>query len=247
MLRILASGLKTGLQSKTNRVYLVALAGKPTQLSQYNRLTPLKETFMPIVKYEVEMTPENAPLIDQINRLVMGETYTEEAPAKTASKPATKPAAKTEEKDAGGSAEEEMSLADFKAVVKKAKADNGEEFCKEILEANGAKAGPLGRMVSAIDADDYADVVAALEAGPTDSGKEEADEEEEDDGFGDEEEDDDSEVDAEAVKKAAKAYAKEVGRDEAKEIMNKHGAATLTKIGDCSDKQLQAMFKEFTA
>lgn len=203
---------------------------------------------MPIVKYEIEMIPENAALIDQINRLVMGDAYTEEAPAKTASKntskPATKPAAKTEKKDAGGSAEEEMSLADFKAVVKKAKADHGEDFCKEILEANGAKAGPLGRMVSAIDADEYADVVAALEAGPSDSGKEE---EEEDDGFGEEEEDDDSEVDAEAVKKAAKAYAKEVGRDEAKEIMNKHGAATLTKIGDCSQKQLQAMFKEFTA
>lgn len=203
---------------------------------------------MPIVKYEVEMTPENAALIDQINRLVMGDTYTEEAPAKSASKNTSKPAAKetakTETKDTGGSAEEEMSLADFKEVVKKAKANNGEDFCKEILEANGAKAGPLGRMVSAIDADDYVDVVAALEAGPAEKADEPKDEE--DDDFDDEEEDD-SEIDAEAVKKAAKAYAKEVGRDEAKEIMNKHGAATLTKIADCSEKQLQAMFKEFTA
>ena len=199
---------------------------------------------MPIVKYEVEMTPENAALIDQINRLILGESYTEEAPAKPAAKSASKPEPKkTEAKDTGGSAEEEMSLADFKAVVKQAKADHGEDFCKEVLEANGAKAGPLGRMVSAIDADDYADVVATLEAGPEEkAGKAE---DEEDDKFDDEE--DESEIDVEAVKKAAKAYAKEVGRDEAKEIMNKHGAATLTKIGDCSEKQLQAMFKEFTA
>lgn len=199
---------------------------------------------MPFVNYQVEMTPENAPLIDQINRLIMGETYTEEAPAKSNSKPAAKTETKkAESKDTGGSAEEEMSLADFKAVVKKTKADHGEDFCKEVLEENGAKAGPLGRMVSAVDADDYADVVAILEAGPADSGKEE---EEEDDEFGDEEEDE-SEVDVEAVKKAAKAYAKEVGRDEAKEIMSKHGAASLTKIGDCNEKQLKAMFKEFTA
>lgn len=199
---------------------------------------------MPIVKYEVEMTPENAPLIDQINRLVMGDAYTEEAPAKTASKNTSKPASeKAETKPAAkDSDDDEMSLADFKAVVKKAKADHGEDFCKETLEANGAKTGPLGRMVSAIDADDYADVVVALEAGPS----EKAEDPEDDDDF-DDEEDDNSEVDAEAVKTAAKAYAKEVGRDEAKEIMNKHGAATLTKIADCSEKQLQAMFKEFTA
>jgi hypothetical protein len=97
-------------------------------------------------------------------------------------------------------------------------------------------------MVSAIDADDYADLVATFTAGPAEQA------EEEDDGFGDDEEaDDTSEVTADAVKVAAKAYAKEVGRDEAKEIMNSNGAATLTKIADCTAKQLQAMFKAFTA
>lgn len=194
---------------------------------------------MPFVNYQVEMTPENAALIDQINRLVMGDAYTEEASAKSASKTTSKPA-KEEVKNT--EAEQGISLADFKAAVKKAKTDHGEDFCKEVLEANGAKAGPLGRMVSAIDTDDYAYVVGALEAGPA----EKADEPEDEDDEFDDEEEDDSEVDAEAVKKAAKAYAKEVGRDEAKEIMNKHGAATLTKIGDCSEKQLKAMFKEFT-
>jgi len=138
-----------------------------------------------------------------------------------------------------------MSLADFKTAVKKAKAEHGEDFTTATLVANGAKAGdPLGRMVSAIDVEGYADVIAIFEAGPAAA----TEEDEEDDGFDeDEEAEDNSEVTAGAVKLAAKAYAKEVGRDEAKEIMNSNGAATLTKIADCTAKQLQAMFKAFTA
>ena len=215
------------------------------------------------VIYEIEMNAENAPMIDQVNRLLLGEGYTEEAPAKTTKPAATKPAAKPAatkpaakpaatkppakpaakvEKDTGGDSDDEMSLADFKTAVKKAKAEHGEDFITATLVANGAKAGnPLGRMVSSIDADDYTDIVAAFVAGPT----EQAEEAEEDD-FDDEEEDS-SEVTADAVKAAAKAYAKEVGRDEAKEIMNSNGAATITKIADCTAKQLQAMFKAFTA
>jgi len=216
------------------------------------------------VIYEIEMNAENAPMIDQVNRLLLGEGYTEEAPAKTTKPAATKPAAKPAatkpaakpaatkppakpaakvEKDTGGDSDDEMSLADFKTAVKKAKAEHGEDFITATLVANGAKAGnPLGRMVSSIDADDYTDIVAAFVAGPT----EQAEEAEEDD-FDDEESEDSSEVTADAVKVAAKAYAKEVGRDEAKEIMNSNGAATLTKIADCTAKQLQAMFKAFTA
>jgi len=222
------------------------------------------------VIYEIEMNAENAPMIDQVNRLLLGNGHTAEAgvavkgdakpaatkpaatkpaakPAATkpAAKPAaTKPAAKVE-KETPATDDDEMSLADFKTAVNKAKAEHGEEFCKQTLEAKGAKKNdPLGRMVSAIDADDYADLVAAFVEGPT----EQAEEAEEDDGFGDDEEaEDSSEVTADAVKVAAKAYAKEVGRDEAKEIMNSNGAATLTKIADCTAKQLQAMFKAFTA
>ena len=146
------------------------------------------------VIYEIEMNAENAPMIDQVNRLLLGEGYTEEAPAKTtkpaatkpaatkpaatkpaakpaatkpaakpaATKPPAKPAAKVE-KDTGGDSDDEMSLADFKTAVKKAKAEHGEDFITATLVANGAKAGnPLGRMVSSIDADDYTDIVAAL-------------------------------------------------------------------------------------
>jgi len=203
---------------------------------------------MPKVIYEIEMNAENAPMIDQLNRLLLGKGYTEQAavPAKSQTKPAaTKATAKATnkvEKDTGGDSDDEMSMVDFKTAVKKAKAEHGEDFTTATLVANGAKAGdPLGRMVSAIDTEDYAEVVALFVAGPEDaSAIDEADEFEE-------EEEDSSEVTAEAVKVAAKAYAKEVGRDEAKEIMNSNGAATLAKIADCTAKQLQVMFKAFTA
>jgi len=201
------------------------------------------------VIYEIEMNAENAPMIDQVNRLLLGNGYTEEAavPAKTEAKAAaTKPPAKTAakvEKDTGGDSYDEMSLADFKTAVKKAKAEHGEDFTTATLVATGAKAGdPLGRMVSSIDDSDYTDIVALFVAGPGDDA-----DEDDDDGLDDEESEDTSEVTADAVKVAAKAYAKEVGRDEAKEIMNSNGAATLTKIADCTAKQLQAMFKAFTA
>ena len=201
------------------------------------------------VIYEIEMNAENAPMIDQVNRLLLGNGYKAETavPEKTeaklaATKPPAKPAAKVE-KDTGGDSDDEMSLADFKTAVKKAKAEHGEDFTTATLVANGAKAGdPLGRMVSSLDADDYADIVALFVAGPGDDA-----DEDDDDGLDDEESEDTSEVTADAVKVAAKAYAKEVGRDEAKEIMNSNGAATLTKIADCTAKQLQAMFKAFTA
>ena len=196
------------------------------------------------VIYEIEMNAENAPMIDQVNRLLLGEGYTEETAAKTpsnkgADKAESKAESKAEEPASKGDTDT-MSLSAFKKAVKKAKAEHGEDFVKSCLESGGGKAGdPLGRMVSAIDADEYADIVATFLVVP-------AEQAEEDDGLEDEEEDS-SEVTADAVKVAAKAYAKEVGRDEAKEIMNSNGAATLTKIADCTAKQLQAMFKAFTA
>jgi len=180
----------------------------------------------------------------------LGRGYTEEAvtPTKTEAAPAaTKPPAKTAakaEKETPATDDDEMSLADFKTAVKKAKAEHGEDFTTGTLVGWGAKAGdPLGRMVSAIDVEGYADIIAIFEAGPAAA----TEDDEEDDVLDEEESEDTSEVTADAVKVAAKAYAKEVGRDEAKEIMNSNGAATLTKIADCTAKQLQVMFKAFTA
>lgn len=215
------------------------------------------------VTYTIELTPENAPKIDAINRIILGTAYStmetkvaateiEKAATKAsaqaaktttkADKPATKAKAEPKAEESTGA-----TLDDVKSAAKKAKADHGEEFAMEVLKTAGvAVAATLGRSMAKIDADMYDAIIAAWVEGPQateQTSDEPEDDLDEDDGFGDDEEDT-SEVTADAVKTALKAYSKEVGRDEAKEIMQKHGAAALSKVGDCTPKQLSAMFAE---
>ena len=215
------------------------------------------------VTYAIELTPENAPKIDAINRIILGTAYsTVEAKvaateieqkatkasaqaAKTttkADKPATKAKAEPKAEESTGA-----TLDDVKSAAKKAKADHGEDFAMEVLKTAGVDvAATLGRSMAKIDADMYEAIIAAWEEGPqtTEQASDEPEDDglDDDDGFGDDE--DTAEVTADAVKTALKAYAKEVGRDEAKEIMQKHGAAALSKVDDCTPKQLSAMFAE---
>lgn len=212
---------------------------------------------MNFIKYQIAATTENADLITAITKLMLeaGQADTpvtdaKAAPAKEVSKPtATKTPTFAERFEAFKEATSGATLADLKDAIKAARAAHGEEFCKIVLIANGAKDSTLGRMASAIDEDNYADTIAQLNAGPTETTVDEPEDDglddEEDDGLG--EEDDDSEVTADAVKLAAKAYAKEIGRVEAKDIMNANGASALSKIDDCTPDQLKAMFKAFTA
>lgn len=216
------------------------------------------------VTYAIELTPENAPKIDAINRILLGTAYTS-VDAKVAAteieKEATKASAQAKADKAvkadnqkvaqQAKAEQEaeasdVSLDDVKKAAKKAKADHGEDFAMEVLKAAGVEvATTLGRSMSKIDEDMYEAIIAAWEEGPqpTEQASDEPEDDlDDDDGFDDEE--DTSEVTAEAVKTALKAYAKEVGRDEAKEIMTKHGATALSKVDDCTPKQLRAMFAE---
>lgn len=198
------------------------------------------------VTYSIALTPENADKIDQVNRILLGESYTAEAPAKAPAKePAKKAApAKTETTTESSG----LTLDQVKRAAKKAKSAHGEDFANSVLDEFDVKAASsLGRRMSAIDEGDYDAIVEKWAAGPQVT--EQASDEPEydlDDGFDDDDGlgDDESEVTADAVKTALKAYAKEVGRDEAKEIMQKHGAAALSKVDDCTPAQLKAMFAE---
>lgn len=187
------------------------------------------------VTYAIELTPENAPKIDAINRIILGSAY-----STVEAKVAATEIEKAEESTGA-------TLDDVKNAAKKAKADHGEEFAMEVLKTAGVDvAATLGRSMAKIDADMYDAIIADWVEGPqvTEQASDEPEDDlDEDDGFGDDEEDT-SEVTADAVKTALKAYAKEVGRDEAKEIMQKHGAAALSKVDDCTPKQLAAMFAE---
>lgn len=217
------------------------------------------------VTYAIELTPENAPKIDAINRIILGTAYStvetkvaateieQKATKASAQAKADKAVAADNQKVAQqAKAEQEaeapsVTLDDVKKAAKKAKADHGEEFTMEVLKTAGVDvAATLGRSMAKIDADMYEAIIAAWVEGPQtteQSSDEPEDDLDEDDGFGDDEEDT-SEVTADAVKTALRAYAKEVGRDEAKEIMQKHGAAALSKVDDCTPKQLSAMFAE---
>jgi len=218
------------------------------------------------VTYAIELTPENAPKIDAINRIILGSAYsTMEAKvaATEIEQKATKASAQAkadkvvkadnqkvaQQAKAEQEAEESTGakLDDVKSAAKKAKDDHGEDFAMEVLKTAGVDvAATLGRSMAKIDADMYDAIIAAWVEGPqaTEQASDEPEDDlDEDDGFGEDEEDT-SEVTADAVKTALKAYAKEVGRDEAKEIMQKHGAAALSKVDDCTPKQLSAMFAE---
>ena len=216
------------------------------------------------VTYAIELTPENAPKIDAINRIILGSAYStveakvaateieQKATKASAQAKADKAVAADNQKVAQqAKAEQEaeassVTLDDVKKAAKKAKADHGEDFAMEVLKAAGVEVGTtLGRSMAKIDADMYEAIIAAWVEGPQPT--EQASDEPEDDGLDDDgfdDEEDTAEVTADAVKTALKAYAKEVGRDEAKEIMQKHGAAALSKVDDCTPKQLSAMFAE---
>lgn len=188
------------------------------------------------VTYSIALIPENAEKIYQVNRILLGESYTAEAPAEAAKPEAapTKPEAPAAEKPKA----EGLTLDQLKRAAKKAKSEHGEEFANSVLDGFDVKAAAsLGRRMSAINEGDYQAIVDLWADGPK-AELEAEDDLDEDDGLGD----DESEVTADAVKVALRAYAKEVGRAEAKEIMTKNGASALSKVDDCTPAQLKAMF-----
>lgn len=213
------------------------------------------------VIYAIELIPENAGKIDAINRIILGESYTAEAPATTGlgiieeiekSKPKseakTEPKAKAEpKKESKAGTASKVTFDTFKAAAKKAKADHGEDFVKEMIEQAGAELeSTLLKSVSAVDAELRQEIMDLWIAGPTeqaaDEPEDDLDDDLEDDGL--DEDEADADIDPEAVKTALKAYSKSEGREAAKEIMTKNGAVALSKVSDCSQKQLAAMMKE---
>ena len=192
------------------------------------------------VTYSISLIPENAAKIDAVNKILLGDSYSQEptAPKKSA-KTVTEVASSTESKES--SADVGVTLESFKSAAKKAKSDHGEDFTMAVLKEAGVEvAATLGRSMSKVDGSDYKAIMDVWLEGP--QATEQADDSSDDD-FDDEEEDE-SEVTVDAVKLALKAYAKEKGRDEAKAIMIENGASALSKVDDCTPKQLSAMMSK---
>ena len=113
---------------------------------------------MNYVNYQVELIPENAGVIDQINNLLItGDTpSTSKTEAKTTS-------SKTSTSNSG----DEVTLEQLKTAAKAAKKDHSEEFAMQVLKDAGVDvAASLGRSMGKVDPGDYADIIKAWEAGP---------------------------------------------------------------------------------
>lgn len=193
--------------------------------------------------YQIELTPENASKIDAINKVLLGESYSQEETAVKAPKPAasksSKKPTKTTEPEAPASG---LSLEDIRSAAKAAKAEFGEEFTMQVLKDAGVEVkATLGRSVSAIPTESYEEIAATWKSGPQQGDLDLEDDLDELDSDDLESED---EVDAEAVKVALKAYSKEHGREEAKAIMTKYKVSALSKVDSLENKQLVALMKE---
>lgn len=195
------------------------------------------------VTFTLALIPDNAEKIDQINRIILGDSYTASAPApskETKTSKAVKETTKSETKEETSG----VTADQFKKAAQAAKKDHGEDFCMEVLKEQGVKVGAsLGRSIGKVDEDDRQTVMDLWSVGPTEQA---SDEPEDDDDFGDEDldGDDEAEVTVDAVKAALKAYAKEVGRDEARELMQSAGAKSLSAVGDLSSAKLSGLMKK---
>lgn len=208
-----------------------------------------------VVTWSLALIPEHAEKIDMINRIILGESYSvssdtqaETKPAKS-EKPSSKKSAKSEKpvetKSAKSEkpADDQISFDEFKKVAQTTKKEHGEEFCMEVLKSAGIKIkDSLPRSVSAVDGDQYEDIISLWQAGPQTSA---SDDTPEDDGFDDDEDlgDDEPEVDAESVKTALKSAAKSHGRDLVKGIMEKHGIKAITAVDGAKKSVLGKLLK----
>lgn len=109
---------------------------------------------------------------------------------------------------------------DFLAAVKKAmaaaKKEHGEDFVLQVLEEVGKTTKPeqtIGRQLSACAASNHEAMIEAFEAGP----------------------EEEAEADADAVKMAIKAYAKEEGKAAAKKKLKKFDL-TLSDLDDLDEE-----------
>lgn len=166
------------------------------------------------VNYQVALIPGNAELINQLNELLI------------TSEPA-------------------INFEKLKTAAKKAEKEHGKQWVMSTLKNKGIEvSATIGRSVSKIDEDQYTVFINLWSDGPVNTESQKP--AEEDDGF----DDDDGlgsgtpDVTAEAVKIALKAYSRNVGRIEAKDIMNDNGAKALSNVSECSAKQLAAMMSK---
>lgn len=186
------------------------------------------------VTYTIELTPENAPKIDQINALLMGTAYTAEtsetSDASSAPAKGAKGKSNGKSQDAAGN---EITFESLKEFAKKCKAEYGQEWMLETLEEMGVEVTKqLATSLKRIPEYQYQEVKKVWAAGPQEEEEEEGEEGEE------------SEVTPDAVADAVRAYKKEHDRDAAKAMLKKHGFSSLSELDEGDPEDLAALFAD---
>lgn len=181
---------------------------------------------MNTVTWSVPLKPENATLIDKINKMLIGGEASSTSSQETTTE----------------SASDAISYDTLKEAAKAAKATHGEDFAMQVLKDFKVDVGStLGRSLKPIDESLYGKVIAAWENGPIEDEDDFGDgpSKEEDDDFGD-----DTSIAPDAVKTALKALANSKGRDAAKALMAKHKVKLLSEVDEASQATLAALMKE---
>lgn len=178
------------------------------------------------VTWMVELTEANAPLIDQINTLLVPGYIGSTGTTSTKDKPVKK------EKPA------KISMKDIKTAAKAASKEHSTGFVLECIEAVDVdiEGLTLPKAVSAVDPSEYPKLLSLLDAGPTDL--------DDDDDFDDDDEfeDDNETVSSDDVKTACKAYKEENGIPAIKKVLKAVGCAKYGDIEDLSAAKLTKLF-----
>lgn len=189
------------------------------------------------VTFTIQAVTANADTIAKMTALAMGASTGPVMQTKGNAKPA-----KTD-KPAATDTDDVVTLAQFKKAAGATKKEHGEEFAMLVIEEFGVKVGTtLGRTVSKVDADAYQSIMDSWTVGPavkTDDDDDGLGDDLDDDGLGD----DEPEVDAEAVKVALKAYSKDTGRAEAKELMAEFKCKSLADVDKLKPAQLAELLE----
>ncbi len=185
---------------------------------------------MNTITYNINLTPDNAEVIDKINKLLIsGYSSTTETINTEQANDCTETAAPATD----------VSFNDFKKAAKAAKTTHDEAFVSSVMIANGVeKQSTLLKTCAAATPEQYEAIIAGWEVGPVEI---------DDDGFGDDDDlDDEPEVSADAVKIALKAYAKSESKDAAKEVMKKYKVEALSDVDKCTPKVLASILAAVT-
>ena len=183
------------------------------------------------ITYQIALTAENADKIDQINRVMLGDTYAEKAKDEkiTADSKPDVNAVDTEPK-------EDSKLAELNSVAAEAIELYGEDFVTDALDSfKVRKLRSLNKRLSAVAKTKLDDVINTLASGPSEPADDDFDDDFDDEEIGE------TGIDPSYVKDKLREYAKEEGRDKASTVMRENGVKKLSEIDKASQDELTAI------